>query len=108
VVLGGGLMRAASPEVIGRIASGVQEVASCAKVIAVKTGPIVGAALLGLDEMGAGVSAGERVRVELGDALTSVEHARAYPTDGRTVVVGARGEPVSQTPRVVDRPAPAG
>jgi 6-phospho-beta-glucosidase len=99
VVLGGGLMRAASPDVIARIASGVQEVASRAKVIAVKTGPIVGAALLGLDEMGAGVAAGERVRIELGNALTSVEHAGAYPTDGRAVVVGGDGGPVSQTSR---------
>jgi N-acetylglucosamine kinase-like BadF-type ATPase len=105
VVLGGGLMRAASPDVIARIASGVQEVASRAKVIAVKTGPIVGAALLGLDEMGAGVAAGERVRIELGNALTSVEHAGAYPTDGRAVVVGGDGGPVSQTSRVVERPA---
>jgi 6-phospho-beta-glucosidase len=108
VVLGGGLMRAASPEMIETIKSGVRDVAPAATVSVVKTGPIVGAALLGLDEMGAGVAEGERVRVELGDAITSVEHARAYPTDGRMVVVGGEGEPASQTPRVVERPAPAG
>ncbi|MGN6169757.1 MAG: N-acetylglucosamine kinase [Solirubrobacteraceae bacterium] len=107
VVLGGGLMRAASLEMIETIESGVKEVARSAKVVAVKTGPVVGAALLGLDEMGAGVGAAERARVELHDAIISVEHARAYPTDGRTVVVGGHAKAVSETAPTVDRPASA-
>jgi N-acetylglucosamine kinase-like BadF-type ATPase len=77
VVLGGGLIRAASPEVIERIESGINEMAPTATVVVVRTGPIVGAALLGLDEMTARPGAAERVRSELDDAFIGVEHAPA-------------------------------
>ncbi len=77
LVLGGGLIRAASPEVIERIEGGVKEIAPSATVVPVRTGPIVGAALLGLDEMKAGPGAAQRVRSELDDAFISVEYAPA-------------------------------
>jgi 6-phospho-beta-glucosidase len=77
VVLGGGLVRAASPGVIERIESGVKEIAPSATVVRVRTGPIVGAALLGLDEMNAGPGAAQRVRRELDDAFVGVEYAPA-------------------------------
>jgi 6-phospho-beta-glucosidase len=97
VVLGGGVMRAASPKVIEAIESGVKEVAPSATVLVVKTGPIVGAALLGLDEMGAGAAASERLLAELDDAFVRIEDAGAYPSDGRTTVVGPRARPTPQT-----------
>jgi N-acetylglucosamine kinase-like BadF-type ATPase len=92
VVLGGGLMRAASPTMVKTIESGVQEVARSATVLVVKTGPVVGAALLGLDELEAGVAAAQRLRDELDDAFVTVEHARADPIDGRAVVVAGSGD----------------
>jgi N-acetylglucosamine kinase-like BadF-type ATPase len=79
VVLGGGLMRAASPTMIKAIESGIQDVAASAAVRVLDTGPIVGAALLGLDELRAGVAAAQRLRDELNTAFVSVEDARAYP-----------------------------
>jgi N-acetylglucosamine kinase-like BadF-type ATPase len=89
VVLGGGLMRAASSEVIGRIESGISDVAPLAKVLVAKTGPIVGAALLGLDELGAGDAAAGRARGEFEEAFVRIKQAGAYPSDGRTIVVGS-------------------
>lgn len=82
VVLGGGLMRAASPDIIERVSRGVREIAPTANVVVSRTGPIVGAALLGLDQLGAGPPATARLRAELGAAFMGIEsdgrhHARA-------------------------------
>lgn len=96
VILGGGLMRAASAQVIESIELGVREVAPSATVIVAKTGPIAGAALLGLDELGAGPLAQERVRAELHDALESIERAGQYPSDGDTIVVAPHAESVAR------------
>jgi N-acetylglucosamine kinase-like BadF-type ATPase len=69
VVLGGSLLRAASPSVVGTIAHGVQELAPDARVVVAPSEPIVGAALLGLDSLAADARARARARVELDDAL---------------------------------------
>ena len=71
VVLGGRLLRAVSAEVVETIARGVHEVAPAARVIVSPSEPIVGAALLGLDALGADASAGARARAELDAAVAA-------------------------------------
>jgi N-acetylglucosamine kinase-like BadF-type ATPase len=85
VVLGGGLMRAAPAGAIEQIERGVREVAPAANIVVLRTGPIVGAALLGLDQLGAGADAGARLRAELHDAFLRVEHRSVPQADGRHV-----------------------
>ena len=65
VVLGGSLLRAVSPRTVEAIASGVQRVAPNARVVVSPSEPIVGAALLGLDALGADAPARARARTEL-------------------------------------------
>jgi N-acetylglucosamine kinase-like BadF-type ATPase len=73
VALGGGLLRAGNPRLIGAIEAGVLEIAPAANVHATSSPPVVGAALLGLDELGAGRDAQERLRAELLDVFNSIE-----------------------------------
>jgi N-acetylglucosamine kinase-like BadF-type ATPase len=68
VILGGGVLRAASPTVVQRIARGIHEVAPRACVAVCPSEPIVGAALLGLDALGTDAETGARLRVELDGA----------------------------------------
>jgi len=65
VVVGGGLMRRADSELLGRIESGLQRVGPRLVLRRTTAPPIVGAALLGLDAIGAGGDAQARVRREL-------------------------------------------
>jgi len=76
VVLGGGLLRAVSTRVVETIASGVHGVAPHARVVVSPSEPIVGAALLGLDALGADGSAQARARAEL-DAAAAGRSAAA-------------------------------
>jgi N-acetylglucosamine kinase-like BadF-type ATPase len=69
VVLGGRLLRAVSPAVVGTIARGVREVAPAARVVVAPSEPIVGAALLALDAVGADAGARARARAELDAAV---------------------------------------
>jgi N-acetylglucosamine kinase-like BadF-type ATPase len=69
VVLGGRLLRALPPEVIEAIARGVEQVAPEARLVVARSEPIVGAALLGLDAIGADPSAKARARAELDAAV---------------------------------------
>jgi len=71
VVLGGGLLRAVSPRAVEAIASGVHRVAPNARVIVSPSEPIVGAALLGLDALGADDAARARARAELNAAAAA-------------------------------------
>lgn len=66
VLLGGGLIAAADGTLVGAVAERVAEIAPSATVKSTESPPIVGAALLGLDELGADSSARERLRRELG------------------------------------------
>jgi hypothetical protein len=72
VLLGGGLVDAADGPLIDAVAAGVRAVAPAALVKSTSSPPIVGAALLGLDELGAGEEARERLRRELGDRFAQV------------------------------------
>jgi N-acetylglucosamine kinase-like BadF-type ATPase len=74
VALGGGLMQARDERLIGGIEAGVKKIAPAATVGVTSSPPIVGAALLGLDELGAGREAQQRLRDEL---------AAVFPGDGQ-------------------------
>jgi N-acetylglucosamine kinase-like BadF-type ATPase len=69
VLLGGGLMRAANGRLEGAIAEGLRAVGPQIVARFVPEPPIVGAALLGLDDLGAGAAAHARLRRELGEAF---------------------------------------
>jgi len=79
VVLGGRLLRAVPPAVVEAIALGVRAVAPHAHVVVSASEPIVGAALLGLDALGADSEARVRARAEVDAAL-----------DGRSAPVADR------------------
>ena len=65
VVLGGGVMRGADHEFVRLITQGVHKVAPAARVSVLPSPPVVGAALLGLDHLGAGPRAAAAVRRSL-------------------------------------------
>jgi N-acetylglucosamine kinase-like BadF-type ATPase len=75
VVLGGSVLRAVSPGVVEAIARGVGQVAPDARVVVAPSEPIVGAALLGLDAIGAGPTAKARARAELDAAVAELSTA---------------------------------
>jgi N-acetylglucosamine kinase-like BadF-type ATPase len=69
IVVGGGLMRSADSELLGRIDAGLRGVGPNLRLRRTSLPPVVGAALLALDEVGAGAEAQERVRSELTAAV---------------------------------------
>jgi N-acetylglucosamine kinase-like BadF-type ATPase len=68
VVLGGSLLRAGNRRLLGRIENELRAVGPAVRVTAPSAPPIVGAALLGLDRVGANGDAQARLRAELGAA----------------------------------------
>lgn len=72
VVLGGGVLRAVSPRVVEAIARRIEQVAPDARVAVALSEPIVGAALLGLDAIGADPRALARARAELDVAVAGL------------------------------------
>jgi N-acetylglucosamine kinase-like BadF-type ATPase len=81
IALGGGLMQSGDPGLIGAIQGGVNEIAPAATVHVTGSPPIVGAALLGLDELEASPKAQERLRRELAEVFPGVENPQSG--DGR-------------------------
>jgi N-acetylglucosamine kinase-like BadF-type ATPase len=73
VVLGGGLMQSQDHRLISAVASGLQDVAPQATVKVTSSPPVVGAALLGLDDLEAGPEAQRRARDELTNAFRTME-----------------------------------
>jgi N-acetylglucosamine kinase-like BadF-type ATPase len=73
VVVGGGLMRGADSELLGRIETGLRSVGPQLVLHRTSAPPIVGAALLGLDAVGAPPDAQTRVRTELSAAVERLE-----------------------------------
>ena len=67
VLLGGGLFRRADSTLVDSIRIALGTLGAHITVQATSAPPIVGAALLGLDELGAGGEAQARVRRELAD-----------------------------------------
>jgi N-acetylglucosamine kinase-like BadF-type ATPase len=68
VLLGGGLLQTASDGLIQSVAAALAETGPQLTVRSTRSPAIVGAALLGLDALGAGREARERLRLELGGA----------------------------------------
>ena len=79
VILGGGILSSLAPRVIEVIAAGVGEVAPEARVRLAPSEPIVGAALLGLDALGAGADSKARARDQLDAAVAEAQHEAATP-----------------------------
>jgi N-acetylglucosamine kinase-like BadF-type ATPase len=67
VVLGGGVLCRDAPAFLERIRAGIVRVAAAARVRQATGPPVVGAALLGLDRLGAPPAAAERLRATLTD-----------------------------------------
>jgi N-acetylglucosamine kinase-like BadF-type ATPase len=65
VVLGGGLFHGEAPAFLERIRAGIVGIAPAARLTQLTAPPVVGAALLGLDRLGAGPGAAERLRATL-------------------------------------------
>jgi N-acetylglucosamine kinase-like BadF-type ATPase len=76
VLLGGGLLRSGDGRLTAAIETELSGVAPALRVRTARSAPIVGAALLGLDELGAGEEVQERLRHELGDAVERLETRR--------------------------------
>jgi N-acetylglucosamine kinase-like BadF-type ATPase len=75
VVLGGGVMRGADARLLTHIEAGLREIGSGVVVRRTSEAPVVGAALLALDELGAGADAQGRLRAELRTAVERLETA---------------------------------
>jgi N-acetylglucosamine kinase-like BadF-type ATPase len=69
IVVGGGLMRAADAELVARLETALSGVGPRLRLRRTSLPPIVGAALLGLDAVGALPAAQERARAELAAAV---------------------------------------
>ncbi len=72
VVLGGGQVRAAPRWMLERVESAVHATAPAAQILITHEGPIIGAALLGLDAVGSGPEAITRARRQLHEAVTAL------------------------------------
>jgi N-acetylglucosamine kinase-like BadF-type ATPase len=72
VVLGGSVLQSGNERLLGGIEDGLQEIGPRLSMHVARSRPIVGAALLGLDRLGAGPDAYERAREELGRATESL------------------------------------
>jgi N-acetylglucosamine kinase-like BadF-type ATPase len=81
VALGGGLMQSGDIRLIGAVEVGLRLVAPAATLHVTGSPPIVGAALLGLDQLGAGAQAQQRLREELAERFTRIETPQSV---GRT------------------------
>jgi N-acetylglucosamine kinase-like BadF-type ATPase len=77
VVLGGGLLRAEHGGLVAAVQRGLETVAPRAAIRLSPDPPIVGAALLALDDLGAPAGARARLRAELRGAVQAEEAARA-------------------------------
>jgi N-acetylglucosamine kinase-like BadF-type ATPase len=73
VLLGGGVLQEVDGDLLAAIDSGLHDVAPNVTVRPTASAAIVGAALLGLDELGAAAEAQTRLRRELGAAFTQLE-----------------------------------
>jgi N-acetylglucosamine kinase-like BadF-type ATPase len=85
VVLGGGLVQAADGRLVEAVATRLAGIAPKARVEETSSPPIVGAALLALDELGADEEARDRLRRELGDRVaTGVKLSTVARRPGRS------------------------
>ena len=80
IVLGGGLMQSGDSRLLAAVEAGLKQVAPAATARVTSSPPVVGAALLGLDQLAAGAEAQERARTGLGEAFARMEHEQALGT----------------------------
>jgi N-acetylglucosamine kinase-like BadF-type ATPase len=73
VILGGGVLQHPDGDLLAAIVDGLREVAPAAVVRPTAAPAIVGATLLGLDELGAAADAQSRLRRELAEAFSQLE-----------------------------------
>ena len=112
VMLGGGLIHGRNERLLTAIDKGLREVGPSLTARATDSPPIVGAALLGLDALGADGAAQERLRVQLGEAVERCEAAplpeepdlpadayRRSSDGGRTFSTGDAHLPRHRSPR---------
>ena len=86
VLLGGGLLRRGEEQLLAAIVAGLAEVGDEIVVQTTEAPPVVGAALLGLDRLGASVAAKDRARRELAaaaDAEDDVEPSRSLGVEAQ-------------------------
>ena len=86
ILLGGGLMQAANGRLVRDTASCLAGMGLDVEVRAVSSPPIVGAALLALDDVGADPAAHERVRSELERAAAEQGWVPGVPADDDALV----------------------
>ncbi len=79
VVLGGGVLRAMDARLVEQITTGLRQVAPAAVIMQLEAPPVLGAALIGLDELGAS----EAARTRLRKSLTARARSRRAPSRGR-------------------------
>ena len=77
ILLGGGLLQAGDERLTRAIEDGLHEIDAQAIVRIATSPPIVGAALLALDQLGAAADAQERLRRELGDEIERLDGERS-------------------------------
>ncbi len=82
VVLGGGIFRAGDPMFLDRIDVGITPVAPHAHIRILTGPPVLGAALMGLDEIGATPAASRRIRRALEETNDRAAIAAGNPTRG--------------------------
>jgi N-acetylglucosamine kinase-like BadF-type ATPase len=80
VLLGGGLLRSANGRLLDAIRQGINQGGTQIALRIAKSPPIVGAALLALDQLNVGMEAQDRLRRELGAAVDLIERRAS---DGR-------------------------
>jgi N-acetylglucosamine kinase-like BadF-type ATPase len=73
VVLGGGILRSRNQRMVNRIEAGLRKVGPELSIHVFESAPVLGSALLGLDELGAGDEAKQRLRSDLGAAVARLE-----------------------------------
>jgi N-acetylglucosamine kinase-like BadF-type ATPase len=82
VACGGGLFAGAGPAFFERIGTGVRQLAPRARLRRVTAPPVLGAALLGLDRLGAPPGAAERLRATLtAERLPALDRSGPRPAD---------------------------
>jgi N-acetylglucosamine kinase-like BadF-type ATPase len=74
VVLGGSVLQSGNQRLLGGIEAGLREIGPRLSMHVARSRPIVGAALLGLDRLGAAAGAYDRARDELDRATSSLGH----------------------------------
>jgi hypothetical protein len=82
VLLGGGMMRGAGPGLLAAIDAGLATIGPEVGSRVVGDLPVIGAALLGLDDVGAGSEAHERLRRELRAAVGGAVATIGSASDG--------------------------